>query len=122
MFEEVFPTYLLYGMTADEFWNSPPFLVKGYREKHRLEVEQINQELWLQGFYIYEAFSVVMQNSFRKNGAKKAEYPKEPHRITPLKDYEKEQQKQKQIDDFRNALLALDRKFAKKKQMEQGGG
>lgn len=113
---------MLCGCPCDEFWNGDYTLLKNYVRQHELAVEQRNQELWLQGFYIYEAFSVVMQNSFSKRGAKKAEYPKEPHRITAQTDFEKEKQKQKQVDDFRNALMALDRRFSKKKQTEQGGG
>lgn len=110
---------MLCGCPCDEFWNGDYTLLKNYVRSHELAVEQRNQELWMQGFYIYEAFAVVMQNAFGKKGQQKAEYPKEPHRITPLTDYEKEQMQRKQVDDFRNALMSLDRKFAKKK---QGGG
>lgn len=111
---------MLCGCPCDEFWNGDYTLLKNYVRSHELAVEQKNQELWMQGFYIYEAFSVVMQNSFGKKGMKKAEYPKEPHRITPLTEAEKEQKKQRQIEDFRNALMSLDRKFTSKH--KQGGG
>lgn len=107
-------------MSADEFWNGSPSLVNGYREKHRLELESKNEELWLQGFYVFEALQVVVGNALSKKGAKKAEYPSKPHRITPLTKAEKEAEKAKMVEDFRQQLMALDRKF-KAKHNKQGG-
>ncbi len=121
MFWEVLPTYLLYGMTDDEFWNGLPILADIYREKHRLEMEQTNQMLWMQGLYAYEAFGVVISNVFAKKGAKPNEYLKEPHRLTPATEKEKEKEKEKMVEDFRTQLERLGRKFEAKHKREQGG-
>lgn len=118
--DELCAYYMLCGCPCSEFWNGDYTLLKNYVRQHELAVEQRNQELWLQGFYIYEAFAVVMQNAFGRKGATKAEYPKEPHRITPLTDHEKEMEKRKKVEEFRSQLMALDRKFSARK--KQGGG
>lgn len=77
---------MLYGMSYEEFWHGQPILARFYREKHRLEIEQINQELWLQGLYIFDAVGVVMQNSFSK---KKAKYLEKPLDLFPKTEEEK---------------------------------
>ena len=46
-------------MTYDQYWNDDCQLVKFYRKAHKLKNEQKNQELWLQGMYIYEALCNV---------------------------------------------------------------
>lgn len=66
---------MLYGMSYDEFWYGKPILAKYYREKHKLEIEQTNQQLWLQGLYIYDAFAVVLSNAFSKRKEKYIEQP-----------------------------------------------
>lgn len=104
---------MICGVPCDVFWNGDYTTFKNYVRSHQLYVEQRNQELWLQGFYIYEAFSVVMSNAFSKNGSKR-EYPKEPHRITELSEAEKEAQNKKTVEAFRQQLMALDRKFTAK--------
>lgn len=110
---------MLCGCPCDVFWNGDYTLLKNYVRMHELAVEQRNQELWLQGFYVYEAVSVSLQNAFSKSGTRKAEYPKEPHRITPLSDAEKEAKNRQTVENFRAQLMALDRKFSKKH--KQGG-
>ena len=70
--------YLAIGMSLDEYWCASPNLVKFYRNAHRLKAEKKNQELWLQGLYIYNAFSVVLANAFRKKGARTHSYLDKP--------------------------------------------
>ena len=80
-FYEVFPYYLSIGMTADEFWNQDCTLTKYYRKAHSIQLDRKNQELWLQGLYIYEALCDVspILHAFAKQGTKPAPYPTEPY-------------------------------------------
>lgn len=87
VFAKVFPEYMLYGMSYDEFWYGKPELAKYYREKHKLEIEQTNQQLWLQGLYIYDALAVVMSNAFSK---RKDKYIEKPFDLFPPTEEEKE--------------------------------
>lgn len=88
MFEEVFPLYLTYGMTYDEFWHGDPWLAKDYRDAYSRKKEERNQELWLQGLYIYNAVSVAIAQQI--GGSKTAKYLEEPLRMTPMTKEEEE--------------------------------
>lgn len=80
-FYEVFPYYLSIGMTADEFWNQDCALTKYYRKAHAMRLDRKNEELWLQGLYIYEALCDVspILHAFAKPGTKPQSYPNEPY-------------------------------------------
>jgi hypothetical protein len=90
---------MLYGMSYDEFWNGKPELAVWYRKKHRLEIEQRNQELWLQGLYFNNAVSVALNNGFNK---KKIQYIDKPIRLFP----ETEDEKKAKAEENRRKLVA----------------
>ena len=73
-------------MTNEEFWYGEPRLAKAYREAQKLRDEHLNQQLWLQGLYNYDALSVVISNAFGGKGAKKLKYMAEPIELHPHKD------------------------------------
>jgi len=83
-FYEHLPYYLAMGMTTDEYFNQDCTLVKCYREAQRIKREERNQELWLQGMYIYEAIGDMspVLRAFSKKGTKPLPYPTEPYPIT----------------------------------------
>lgn len=83
-FYEHFPFYLAIGMTYDQYWNDDCQLVKYYRKAHKLKNEQKNQELWLQGMYIYEALCNVspVLHAFAKRGTRPLPYPEKPYSLT----------------------------------------
>ena len=83
-FNTVFPWYLSIGMTYDQFWNDDPMLAMYYRKAMELKTERKNQELWLQGMYIYEALCDVspLLHSMAKKGTKAKPYPDKPYSIT----------------------------------------
>ena len=73
------------GMTYDEFWNQDVRLVEVYRKAAELRDKRRNQELWLQGMYIYEALcdaSPLFRFSMKKGTVKPEPYVKEPYPIT----------------------------------------
>lgn len=80
-FYEVFPFYLSIGMTTDEFWNQDCMLTKYYRKAHEIRQDRKNEELWLQGLYIYEALCDVspILHAFAKQNTKPEPYPTEPY-------------------------------------------
>ena len=83
IFRKAFPYYLSIGMTPEQFWDGDCELVKFYRQAHELKKEQINQELWMQGLYIYEAIANLspMLKPFVKN-PKPRPYPEKPYPLT----------------------------------------
>ena len=83
-FYEVFPFYLSIGMTPEQYWDGDPILPKYYRQADELKRERRNQELWLQGMYIYEALCDVSPifHAFAKKGTKPNPYPDHPYSLT----------------------------------------
>lgn len=83
-FYEVFPYYLSIGMTYEQFWDGDPMLCKYYREAEEIRNEKKNQELWLQGMYIYEAIADIspVLHAFAKKGTKAQPYTDSPYPIT----------------------------------------
>lgn len=98
------PYYMAMGQSADEYWNGNPNLAKAYRQAHNIRLEQRNQELWLQGMYIMDAFAVVLGNAFGGKGRKKQKYLSEPIRITPLTEQEKKEKEQREWERIDRAL------------------
>jgi len=86
LFLNYYGYYSYLGMSYEEYWNGDPRLVRCYREAHEMKRESKNQELHLQGFYIYEAFSSVMEDFAiglsGKRGKKATPYPEMPIPIT----------------------------------------
>lgn len=98
-FYEAFPYYLSIGMTYDQFWNDDVNLVKYYRKADELKVERKNQELWLQGLYIYEALCDVapIMHAFAKKGTKAQSYSEKPYSITERQRRLEEEEKERKI-------------------------
>lgn len=71
-------------MTPDEYWEGESTLVIAYREAYKLKQQETNRNLWLQGFYIYEALCCVspVLHAFAKRGTKPSDYPNEPIALT----------------------------------------
>jgi hypothetical protein len=100
-FYEQFPYYLSIGMTPDQYWNGDPALVKYYRKADELKLERKNQELWLQGMYIYEAIcdASPLLHSFAKKGTKPHPYSEKPYPITNKQHNDEAVVKEKAVAD-----------------------
>ena len=70
-------------MSTQVFWYEQPELLwtyrKVYMDKLKIQDELDNQQAWRIGLYVYEAFSTVMYNSFRKEGQPAQSYCEKPH-------------------------------------------
>ena len=98
-FYEVFPYYLSIGMTYEQFWEGDPHLAKYYRQADEMRIERKNQELWLQGLYVYEALCDVapILQAMAKKGTKARPYPEQPYSIT-------EKQRKREIEEKERAV------------------
>lgn len=103
------------GMTYEQYWDMSPYLVIAYRKAYKLKREIANEQAWLQGLYVYDAFAVCMANAFAKRGAKKENYLEKPVDIFPLTDAEKESREQEERDKMQQAMEAIARKQRRKK-------
>lgn len=69
------------GMSREEYWNGDIFAPLDYIEADRERQRRFNQEAWLQGMYMHEAFSVALVRAFSKDRGNLPDYSKEPYDI-----------------------------------------
>ena len=108
------------GMTYDEFWNQDVRLVETYRKAAELRDKRRNQELWLQGMYIYEALcdaSPLFRFSMKKGTIKPEPYVKEPYPITAAEAREREEREARAKEERLKAEFALFAEQMRRKQM-----
>lgn len=107
LFEKQLPYYISLGMSPVEFYDGDPMLVKAYREAYKLKRRQMNEELWLQGVYFYNALCNVtpIMHAFAESGSKPIPYPEEPYAITKEEiDEKKEKEEQKQLENLKKSF------------------
>lgn len=82
-FNELFPHYLSFGMTEEQYWDRDSTLVVAYRKAEELKTNRKNQEMWLQGAYFYEALCRVspILHAFAKKGVKPVPYLSEAYAL-----------------------------------------
>lgn len=96
------------GMSYDDFWDNDVNMVRAYRKAQDLRDKRRNQELWLQGMYIYEALCDVSPifHAFAKKGTKPIQYVKEPYPLTNEEVREREERESKIREDRIKAEFA----------------
>ena len=122
-FYELFPYYLSIGMTPEQYWDSDCTLVKYYRKAEELRNDKRNQELWLQGMYVYEAICDVapILHAFAKKGTKPTPYSAKPYPLNDKQSKKDEEEKQRKLAEkgkrFMEAMAAsINKKFEGKTQ------
>jgi len=103
------------GMSYTEFWDEPPFLAVAYRKAYRLKREIENEQAWLQGLYVYDAFAVCMSNAFSKRGSKRQNYFEKPIDIFPLTEREKAKREQAEFEKMQAAMESMIQEQRRKK-------
>ena len=98
IFKKMFPLYLSYGMTYEQYWEGDPSLTADYREAHKLMQRRQNLNAWLQGFYVYNAIGAFAEilPAFPKKGAKIQPYMEEPIAMTEEEVRERAERKQRE--------------------------
>jgi len=80
-------------------------MVKAYRESYMLQRRKENENMWLQGMYVYKALEAVIGTAFGKT---KIKYVQEPFDIFPKTKLEIEQEKEaerQKLIDYLNRLM-----------------
>lgn len=103
----------MFGMSSEEFWEYDPQLYWAYRtfylKKIEQERERDNQYMWLQGMYIYDAFSTALNNAF---STQSKDYAKKPYSLNGEEnkidgiELTKEEQEQR-VSDLNNSWSRL---------------
>ena len=106
IFEESFPFYLAIGMSYAEYWEGDPKLAQYYRKAYQIKQEEINNNAWLQGMYIYDAVSTALHNALRGMGKTKPpakDYAKQPYEFNKRNKTEQEKAKEVEIEQEKAA-------------------
>ena len=106
IFEECFPFYLAIGMSYAEYWEGDPKLAQYYREAYQIKQDEINNNAWLQGMYIYDAVSTALHNALRGMGKQKPpakDYAKQPYEFKNKVKTEAEKAKEVEIEQEKAA-------------------
>lgn len=100
------------GMTSKEYWEDDPSYINTFIEAEKVKQAKTNQQLWLQGLYIYHAIGclVPVLNPFSK------EHKARPYMSNPisLTEEERQQELERKMEKYLNSLVGL-------KPKEEGG-
>ena len=103
------------GMSYEQYWEQSPYLTVAYRKAYRIKRETENEQAWLQGLYVFDAFAVVLANVFSKRGAKKQKYIERPIDIFPLTERERKRREAEENAKMQAAMEAMAAKQRKRK-------
>lgn len=81
---------MLYGMTYKQFWYGDPSMATVFKEAYLLKKKAQNEDMWMQGLYIYRAVSAVVASAL---GNRSAKYIEKPLDYLPKTKAEKDQEK-----------------------------
>ena len=88
-------------MTPEQYWEGDCELAKYYRRADEIRIERRNQELWLQGMYVYEAIcdASPILHAFAKKGSKPIPYTDKPYPLSNKQRIENSEAKEKATFD-----------------------
>lgn len=103
---ELCPQAMALGMSLDEYWHGEPSNINFYVKAEEFRQRKTNNQLWLQGAYIYYALcsSSPMFNSLAKDHKPKP-YLKEPFSMS------KEEEDKRKVELFKQKMFGLMSKF-----------
>lgn len=119
IFHDAFPHYMVMGMSAEEFWDGEPWLVKAYRKAYRIRVENeekmADRNAWRVGQYIRLALVSVpiTVNGFAPKGHHMQSYPEKPMTMA-AEEQKKEEIRKKQEANKQEMAQALFHAFTEK--------
>lgn len=106
------------GMSYEQYWEQSPYLAIAYRKAWRLKKESENEQAWLQGLYVCDAFAVCLANAFAKRGAERQNYIERPLDIFPLTEREKKRREAEEQAKMQQAMEAMIRKQQREKKLK----
>ena len=89
---------MTYGMTYEQYWYGDPYMVKAYEDSYLLQRRVKNEELWLEGLYIYRAVHAVVASAM---GGRQEKY------VTKPLDFLPKTQAEKQREDYEKKIKVI---------------
>lgn len=56
------PNALAIGVSYETFWHLTPKKLNSFYEAYKIKQKMIDEEMWMMGMYIHNAFETVMEN------------------------------------------------------------
>ena len=113
IFDELFPHYLLMGMTPEQYWDGESGLKPAYRKAYRLRMENeqriADRNNWYMGQYIMAAIQaspLIVPGVNLKKGASLPDYPDKPF-LEKFEEQKKEEVRKKQEEDQSKLAMAM---------------
>lgn len=125
IFRELWPQYLMMGMSHAEYWLGEASLARDYREAFEMRQKREEWARWRQGAYFYDALlkvAPVMRAAFGSGKVEPGKYPNEPWPLTEKE--AKEMEERNRIKRLKGMLEAFKREGAenaKKRENAPGG-
>ena len=80
---------MVYGMTYNQYWYGDPWMVRAYAQAYLLKRKLENENYWILGSYMANAFSSVLASAF---GKRKVNYLEKPLDLFPKTEREKKEE------------------------------
>lgn len=120
IFDELFPHYLLMGMTPEQYWDGENMLKEAYRKAYELKTEReqklADQNNWFMGMYmikVLQSVPLLVGGLNVKSSTKLPEYPQKPF-LEEASEKKKEEDRRKQEEDRAKLAMALFQAMATK--------
>lgn len=119
IFDELFPHYLMMGMTPEQYWDGESSLKPAFRKAYQLKIETeqrlADRQNWLMGQYLVFALNatpLLVAGLNVKKGAQLPEYPDKPF-LEKMEEQKKEEVRKKNEEDQTMMALAMFQSFVK---------
>ena len=110
-------------MTYEQYWFGDPWMVRAYAQAYLLKRKVENENAWIQGAYMANAFGAVIGSSF---GKKQVKYMEKPMDLFPKTEAEKAEEirneRRKLIQFLSGWKKAVDRKKKEKNTGSESNG
>ena len=111
-------------MTYEQFWYQDPHLVRAYAKAEEMRIKRRNEELYLQGRYVYEAIGAFAEilPAFPKKGAKIHPYLDEPYPLSEAEARAREEEKNKEkMEAIKQRMFAMSMQINSKMGEKENG-
>jgi len=113
IFDELFPHYILMGMTPEQYWDGEGFLKRAYMKAYQMRMENeqkvADRNYWLMGqyiMYVLNATPLLVAGLNVKPSTKLPEYPDRPL-LEKAEVQKNEEAKRKQEEDQTRLMMAM---------------
>lgn len=112
---------MAYGMTYEQYWYGDPWMTRAYAQAWLLKRKIENENMWIMGSYVANAFGTVIGNAF---GKKKLKYLEKPLDIFPKTEAEEQaeiREERRKLITKLNGMMKAFRKREKNTGSDQNG-